>query len=330
MGEDVEVNLFRPPDFAALDFLQELADTGMQLNELDEVRRVMSETMLEDNVYYRNMDIPVCRPKDPRIIGQNEKKLKRYVVPGGIITENLAIYCYRLPKPVNPFTCPTSVMADFIRTIYLSGRFGKRKSSTTIDVTNSARSTINILDAYHCFRWENGGRSLAEAKEVSRVLRAEEAVTKNLLFLPDFDEEERKLVLDATPDYKYYKYVLSASDPNDFWRERCVFEILEDTFDDDDFREGNMEMSEAAAILGVTPEMVYSNFCKLVLPVKQLPKTFTEQQELDAAGTEAFWGEYHVFQTLESVRDRQMSMATGAFEIGAKYSLFKAKVHKTT
>ena len=62
--------------------------------------------------------------------------------------------------------------------------------------------------------------------------------------------------LDATPDYKYYKYVLSAADPGDFWRERVVFEILEDTFDDDEFTE-NMEMSEAAALLGVTPEMVY-------------------------------------------------------------------------
>ena len=66
------------------------------------------------------------------------------------------------------------------------------------------------------------------------------------------------MVLDATPDYKYYKYVLnpSVSDPGDFWRERVVFEILEDTFDDDEFSE-NMDMSEAAAILGVTPEMVY-------------------------------------------------------------------------
>ena len=88
------------------------------------------------------------------------------------------------------------------------------------------------------------------------MLRAEEAVTRNLLFLPDFDEKEKKLVLDATPDYKYYKYVLSAADPSDFWRERVVFEILEDTFDDDEFTE-NMEMSEAAALLGVTPEMVY-------------------------------------------------------------------------
>ena len=63
-----------------------------------------------------------------------------------------------------------------------------------------------------------------------------------------------------------------------------------------------------------------------------MPKTFTEQQECGAAtdgkaaDIDAFWGEYHVHQTLESVRDRQMSVATGAFEVGARYSLFKKKV----
>ena len=333
MGEDDPVNPFRPPEWAALDFLQELADTGMQLKQLHEVRKLIAETVLEDKAYYAGMDIPVCRPKDPRIIDQNEKKLKRTVLPNSIAFENLAMYCYRLPRPVNPFNCPTSVMADFIRTIYISGRFGKRtsKSATTYSLSNSAKSTVGTLDAYHCFRWENGkGKGLADSDEVRRVLRAEEAVTRNLLFLPGFDEKEKKLVLDATPDYKYYKYVLSAADPSDFWRERVVFEILEDTFDDDEFSE-NMDLSEAAAILGVTPEMVYSNFCKLVLPVKTLPKTFTEQQECGAADgkaddIDAFWSEYHVHQTLESVRDRQMSLATGAFEIGARYSQFKKKV----
>ena len=74
---------------------------------------------------------------------QNEKKLKRIILPA-IVIENLAMYCYRLPKPVNPFTCPTSVMADFIRTIYISGRFGKRtnKSGNTFTLSNSARSTV--------------------------------------------------------------------------------------------------------------------------------------------------------------------------------------------
>ena len=146
--------------------------------------------------------------------------------------------------------------------------------------------------------------------------------------------QEKKLVLDATPDYKYYKYVLSAADPSDFWRERVVFEILEDTFDDNDEFSENMDMSEAAAILGVSPEMVYSNFCKLVLPVRTLPKTFTEQQELDAKADaesseqdkDAFWGEYHVQQTLESVRERKMSVATGAFEVGARYREFRRRV----
>ena len=148
--------------------------------------------------------------------------------------------------------------------------------------------------------------------------------------------QEKKLVLDATPDYKYYKYVLSAADPSDFWRERVVFEILEDTFDDNDEFSENMDMSEAAAILGVSPEMVYSNFCKLVLPVRTLPKTFTEQQELDVKADvaeseqqdkeDAFWGEYHVQQTLESVRERKMSVATGAFEVGARYREFRRRV----
>ena len=51
-------------------------------------------------------------------------------------------------------------------------------------------SLDSTLDAYHCFRWENGkGLGLADAEEVRRVLRAEEAVTRNLLFLPDFDEK---------------------------------------------------------------------------------------------------------------------------------------------
>ena len=44
MGEDDEVNPFRPPEWSALDFLQELADTGMQLNELHEVRIVNGRT----------------------------------------------------------------------------------------------------------------------------------------------------------------------------------------------------------------------------------------------------------------------------------------------
>ena len=340
MGEDDVVNPFRPPEWSALDYLQELADTGMQLNELQEVRKMFADTVLEDKAYYASMDIPVCRPKDPRIIGQKEKQLKRIILPS-IVVDNLAMYCHRLPQPVNPFTCPTSVMADFIRTIYISGRFGKRtnKSGNTFTLSNTAKSTVATIDAYHCFRWENGkGKSLADAEEVRRVLRAEEAVTRNLLFLPDFDEKEKKLVLDATPDYKYYKYVLSAADPSDFWRERVVFEILEDTFDDNDEFSENMDMSEAAAILGVSPEMVYSNFCKLVLPVRTLPKTFTEQQELDAKAAdaaeseqqqdkeEAFWGEYHVQQTLESVRERKMSVATGAFEVGARYREFRRRV----
>ena len=39
LDEEEVVNPFRPPDWAALDYLQDLADTGMQLNELHEVRR---------------------------------------------------------------------------------------------------------------------------------------------------------------------------------------------------------------------------------------------------------------------------------------------------
>ena len=70
LEEDVVVNPFRPPEWSALDFLQELADTGMQLNELHEVRKMFAETVLEDKEFYAGMDIPVCRPKDPRIIGE--------------------------------------------------------------------------------------------------------------------------------------------------------------------------------------------------------------------------------------------------------------------
>ena len=39
LDEEEVVNPFRPPDWAALDYLQDLADTGMQLNELHEVPR---------------------------------------------------------------------------------------------------------------------------------------------------------------------------------------------------------------------------------------------------------------------------------------------------
>ena len=53
-----------------------------------------------------------------------------------VVVENLAMYCYRLPTPVNPFTCSTAVMADFIRAIYISGRFGKR--------TNKGQSTYGV------------------------------------------------------------------------------------------------------------------------------------------------------------------------------------------
>ena len=86
---------------------------------------------------------------------QNEKKFKlQKPFNSSIGVENLAMYCYRLPTPVNPFTCPTSVMAEFIRTIYVSGRFGKRthKTSSTYSLSNSAKSTVSTLDAYHCFR----------------------------------------------------------------------------------------------------------------------------------------------------------------------------------
>ena len=40
LDEEEVVNPFRPPDWAALDYLQDLADTGMQLNELHEVRKL--------------------------------------------------------------------------------------------------------------------------------------------------------------------------------------------------------------------------------------------------------------------------------------------------
>ena len=48
---------------------------------------MLAETLLEDKAYYASMDIPVCRPKDPRY-GRNQ--LMHRIPSKAIIARNLA------------------------------------------------------------------------------------------------------------------------------------------------------------------------------------------------------------------------------------------------
>jgi hypothetical protein len=87
---------------------------------------------------------------------------------------------------------------------------------------------------YHSFRYANDDKKdLMECDELISVLRLEEAVADGVLYRTDSTVEEKKTILKVTPDYKYYKYL---DEPHgnhaDFWKERFVFEVMEDVFSD--------------------------------------------------------------------------------------------------
>jgi hypothetical protein len=88
----------------------------------------------------------------------------------------------------------------------------------------------------------------------------------------------------------------------------------------------NMEMSVAAKMLAVSPEMVYNNFCKLIFPVEHLPQTYTEFQENGGDDMDLFWDEFHVDDVIEKARDREMSISEAAYEVGAAVAEFREAV----
>ncbi len=184
----------------------------------------------------------------------------------------------------------------------------------------SPRSRLNSS------RFSNNGASLLNDDEIQKVLRVEKAIAENLLSVKDCTEAELADILELTPDFKYYKYVKTAS-AWDFWRERFVFEVLEDVFNDDEFT-NSMDLSVAARMLGVTPEMVYNNLCRTILPVDQLPMVYSEFAETNPGknNPDAFWRKVHVRYALDKVRNREGSAEEGAYDVGACLKAFCDKV----
>lgn len=129
---------------------------------------------------------------------------------------------------------------------------------------------------------------------------------------------------------------------------------------------GRLDIEEAAAVLGLTPEMIFANFCEIVFPkvsktsfspftyasscmiiYRSVKRFIGDQLTLEClfltqdlfsptmlewlesplgSSPELFWSEHHVEEVIEDAKYQDISLAKGAFEIGVAISEFKEKV----
>jgi hypothetical protein len=138
-SSEVTMNPFRPPQFAVAEFLQRLADGGTLLKDMASARKMISETVLEDNDLYAKMPLPPCHITNTAIVSRNGTNLLRchFYLPN-VTTENLSMFCRRETRPpVNPFHCSPAVLAEFVQKYFVNSRFA-----------SGAKHVIPLLNRY--------------------------------------------------------------------------------------------------------------------------------------------------------------------------------------
>ena len=83
-------------------------------------------------------------------------------------------------------------------------------------------------------------------------------------------------------------------------------------------------IGEASSVLGVTNEMILTNFTDLVIPKQHTMLEFMDSPT--GHNPELFWSEFHVTEAVENAKYQEISLGAGAFELGVALAEFTDKV----
>ncbi|TRY68584.1 hypothetical protein TCAL_04696 [Tigriopus californicus] len=313
-----DMDPFHPTGHSITAFLQFLRNYGFFSNtHLTKAKRMILNTASLAPKDKCGLMRTLMLPRKSEVSKHDEKKnqrtLAKYVKYGTKALDPFVAFCHGLQPPVNPFTCDITVIKAFLKAF----RF-----QFLLNQGNSLDGFILNLCKYH-----RDKSTLQQMPEIQSLLQCYQGRCLGLLSWKDITEEQSNSVLDCTPDYRYEKYLKKHETADDFWRERIVFQAMESIFNEDSQTSAKNTQAilyDKATNLGVSPEMMVANFCKMAIPLESFPSTIKEFLAKNPEGD--FYEEHHVNKMIQRVRDRKIPLAQACFDLGLAFRSFQSKV----
>lgn len=313
------VNPFQPEEEHINDFIELMHHGGR--HDTTGLARIMKFLVKElewseerKGSFLDDATLPTSKLEDRKAKNEIWKRLARIgVIFNNKGLENFIVFCHGLVPPVDPYKCGFEVIEKFNKIFVIKGNVVLTK--------HNIANFLSTFSQFHVTHYGEEGKPLTDRPEFDTVKRISDTIEAERLTFPGATEGQEKQIAENIPDYKLEKYVMNHP-AEDFFREKVVFTLLEEIFQEDEMV-AKLDIREGANKLGVSVNMVFANFCKTVFPKNLLPMVRAAYEDSDQ---EAFWFEHRVESVLEKVRDQDISIAQGALEVGAAYREFKGKV----